>query len=270
MGEMDGKVAIVTGAGRMQSIGRSAAEALARLGADVVVTGTGRGPESYPTDEKEAGWRDVESTAEAVRQVGRRALSLTVDVANPEDVQRMVDQTLQEFGRIDILVNNAAYGRGPDRVPVVEMGDDVFRKVVEVKVLGTYLCSKAVAKVLIGQGQGGKIVNLSSGAGKRGVANTSAYVAGNFAVWGFTQSLALELGRHNINVNAVCPGPIKTYRMDAAYDEEGWKRVIGGIPMGRAGTPEEIGGFIAFLCTSQASFIHGQAININGGNFTAI
>ena len=270
MGDLDGKVAIVTGAGRMRGIGRGAAEALARAGADVVVTGTGRPSDRYPQEEKELGWRDVESTAELVRQAGRRALALVVDVTSPQDVQGMVDQTIQEFGHVDILVNNAAYGRGPDRVPVVEMDDDIFKKVVDVKIMGTYLCSKAVARVLISQGQGGKIVNVSSGAGKRGLANTSAYVAANFALWGFTQSLAWEMGQYNINVNAVCPGPTKTYRMDTQYSDEGWKQVISGIPLGRAGTLEEIGEFIAYLCTSRASFIHGQSININGGNFTAV
>ena len=162
MGELDGKVAIVTGAGRMRGIGRASALALARLGADVVVTGTGRKPENYPPDEKKAGWRDIESTSEQVRGVGRRALPLVVDVTNREQVQMMVDRALEEFGRVDILVNNAAFAKGADRVPIVELDPDIFQRVVDIKVTGTYLCTKVVTKVLIQQGQGGKIVNVSS------------------------------------------------------------------------------------------------------------
>ena len=138
MGELDGKVAIVTGAGRLRGIGRGAAVAFAKLGADVVVTGTGRDPSRFPPDEKAVGWRDIESSAEQVRALGRRALPLVADVSNREDVQTMVDRTLEEFGRIDILVNNAAYARGPDRVPIVELDDDIFQKVVDIKV-GGYL-----------------------------------------------------------------------------------------------------------------------------------
>ena len=265
MGELDGKVAIVTGAGRLRGIGRAAAVALARMGADVAVTGTGRDPEAFPPDEKEVAWRDIESTAEQVRAEGRRALTLVLDVASSEQVQTMVDRTLQEFGRIDILVNNAAFRRGEDRVPMVDLEEEVFKKVMDSKVLGTYLCSKAVARVLIEHGQGGKIINLSSSAGKRGSANTSAYSAANFAVNGLTQSMARELGPHGINVNAVCPGLTDTSRMDVLGRDEVWQRSVAAIPIGRAGTDEEVGEFIAYLCSGAASWIHGQAININGG-----
>ena len=113
MGELDGKVAIVTGAGRRRSIGRATAVALARLGADVVVTGTGRDPNTFPDDEKDAGWRDIESTAEQVRAEGRRALALVSDACDEAQVIRMVDAAVAELGRIDILVNNAAFRTAP-------------------------------------------------------------------------------------------------------------------------------------------------------------
>ena len=121
------------------------------------------------------------------------------------DVDTMVQRALEQFGRIDILVNNAAYRYGPDRVPLIELDPDIFQKVIDVKVRGTYMCSKAVAKVLIEQGQGGKIVTVASAAGKRASAATLAYNAANFAQVGMTQSMALDLGPHGINVNAVCP-----------------------------------------------------------------
>ena len=133
MGELDGKVAIVTGAGRLRGIGRAAAVALARLGADVVVTGTGRDPSSFPDDEKAIGWRDVESVADQVREFGQRALTCNVDVSNAADVQNMVEQTIKEFGRIDILINNAAYARGVDRVPILDLDQDDYINVVSMQ-----------------------------------------------------------------------------------------------------------------------------------------
>ena len=267
MGELDGKVAIVTGAGRLRGIGRAAALAFARLGSDVVVTGTGRNPETFPIDEKEIGWRDVESVADLIRAEGRRAVPLVVDVTNRIQVEGLIEKTLEEFGRVDILVNNAAYRVGEDRVPIIELDPDVFQRVVDIKVTGTYLCTKAAIRPMIEQGEGGKIVNISSTAGKRGSANTLAYNAANFAVVGMTQSMAQELGRYGINVNCVCPGLVTTHRGDMLLERTGgtWQEASANTPIGRSGTDEELGGFVAYLCTEAASWIHGQAINHNGG-----
>ena len=124
MEELNGKVGIVSGAGRLRGIGRATAVALAHLGADVVVTGTGRDPSTLPPDEKAGGWLDVESTARQVRALGRRALPLVLDVTKPEQVEEMVARAVQELGRIDILINNAAYPRGADRVPTVDLESD--------------------------------------------------------------------------------------------------------------------------------------------------
>ena len=146
MPELDGKVAIVTGAGRLRGIGRGAAVAFARLGADVVITGTGRSPDRYPPDEKAVGWRDIESTAEQVRAEGTRALPLNCRCRRRRPAcSRWSSAPSTEFGRIDILVNNAAYARGPDRVPITEvLQQDIFQRVLDVKITGTYLCTKAV------------------------------------------------------------------------------------------------------------------------------
>ncbi|MBM39697.1 MAG: short-chain dehydrogenase [Chloroflexi bacterium] len=265
MGELDGKVAIITGAGRLRGIGRAAAEALAKLGADVVVTGTGRSPDTFPDDEKAIGWNDIHTVAERVREIGRRALPLVVDVTNREDVKRMVDETLKEFGRIDILINNAAYARAEDRTPILDLNEDTFQRVMDIKVTGTFLCTKAAIKPMIDQGEGGKIVNISSTAGKRGSANTLAYNGANFAIVGMTQSMAKELGSHNINVNAVCPGAVDTHRMDILGRGNTWSNMADSTPIGRNGTDEEVGDFCAYLCTEAASWIHGQSINQNGG-----
>ena len=268
MGELDGKVAIVTGAGRLRGIGRAAAVTFARLGSDVVVTGTGRNPETFPLEEKEIGWRDVESVADLIRAEGRRAMPLVVDVTDLSQVEGMIEKTLEEFGRVDILVNSAAYRVGEDRVPIIELDPDVFKSVMDVKVTGTYLCTRAAIKPMIEQGEGGKIVNISSTAGKRGSANRLAYDGANFAVVGMTQSMARELGRYGINVNCVCPGLLTTHRGDMLIERTGrtWQQVAANTTIGRNGTDEEVGNFVAYLCTEAASWIHGQSINHDGGN----
>lgn len=266
MGALDGKVAIVTGAGRLRSIGRAAAVAFADLGADLVVTGTGRDPSRYPDDEKAVGWRDIESVADQVREKGRRCLPIVANVANSADVQRTIDTTLTEFGRIDILINNAATARGEDRIPLTELSEELWRKVLEIKLTGSFLMAKAILPTLIKQGQGGSIVNISSIAGKRGMPNMAAYCTSNAGIQGFSQALAMELAPHNIRVNAVCPGVIDTSRMDDLGRGEKWEATINQlIPLKRAGSDEEIGKFIAYICTPDASYITGQSLNIDGG-----
>ncbi|MCZ6888860.1 MAG: SDR family oxidoreductase [Gammaproteobacteria bacterium] len=265
MGELDNKVAIVTGAGRLRGIGRACAVALARLGADVVVTGTGRDPATFPEDEKAIGWADIESVAEQVRALGRKALPLVFDVTDVDQVEKAVQDTLDEFGRIDILVNNAAVARGEDRTPVEELDPAVFQRVVDVKLRGTFVCTRAVVRRLYEQNEGGKIVNVSSIAGKRGSANTLAYNAANFGIVGMTQSMAREFGPRGINVNCVCPGPVDTSRMDQVRPDGASTSSRGSDPVGRWGTDDEVGDFIAYLCTEAASWIHGQSINQDGG-----
>ena len=130
---------------------------------------------------------------------------------------------------------------------------------------GTFLCSRAVARVFIRQGEGGKIVNVASDAGKTGAANAIAYNAANFAQVGMTQSLAKELGKYRVNVNCVCPAAVDTYRMDRYGRGKEWQEIGANHPIGRVGTPEEVGGFIALLCTEATSWITGQSINIDGG-----
>ena len=172
--ELKGKVAIVTGAGRMRGIGRGTATVIARMGAHVVVTGTGRDPDSFPQDEKDAGWRDIHSTAEQIESFGVSALPLVSNVADQDDVQKMID---------------AAAPYGNDRVSVMDMQAHIFKSIVDVKLMGTFYACKAAATQMVKQGEGGRIVNLSSTMGKSGRPNTSAYNAANFAVDGFTQAL---------------------------------------------------------------------------------
>ena len=266
MHPLEGKVAIVTGAGRLRAIGRAAAVALAGMGADVAVTGTGRNPATFPEDEKQAGWRDIESTAAQVRETGRRCFPVVADVSSSADVDRAVSAILREFGRVDILVNNAALARGADRVPLTELSEQMWRRVLDVKLTGSFLMTKAILPAMIARGAGGSIVNVSSIAGKRGSANTAAYNAANFGIQGFTQAMAMELAPHNIRVNAVCPGLIGTSRMDSLARTPEWEsKILQTIPLKRAGTDEEVARLIAWICSPDAAYMTGQSINLDGG-----
>ena len=265
MGELDKKVALVTGAGRLRGIGRAAAVALARLGADVAVTGTGRDPEAFPADEKSIGWQDVDSVVEQIEKENRKGLSLVFDVTDPTAVSDAVQETVKQLGRVDILINNAAVARGEDRTPVVDLDIDMYQRVVDVKLRGAFLCTREVVKQIYSQNTGGKIVNIASVAGKRGSANTLAYNAANFGMIGMTQSMAREFGPRGINVNCVCPGAVATSRMDDVSPDNRPERLNPGDPVQRWGTDEEVGDFVAYLCTNAASWIHGQSINQCGG-----
>ena len=266
--ELEGKVAVVTGAGRMRGIGHATAIILAQMGANVVVTGTGRKPETFPDDEKIVGWHDIHSVVNEIEKLGVKGLPLVVDVTSVDQIQNMLDRTLSEFGRLDIIVNNAAAPYGADRVPVVDLEESVFRSVIDVKLLGTFLCCKLAAIQMIEQGLGGRIINLSSTAGKRGSPKMAAYNAANFAVDGFSQALAKELASSGITVNCVCPGLTETARMDPMGRGDVWNERIKTIPIGRTGTDKEIADLIGFLAGPRAAYITGQAINVNGGMVT--
>ncbi|MBU3700545.1 MAG: SDR family oxidoreductase [Acidimicrobiia bacterium] len=265
---LDGAVAIVTGAGRMRSIGRPIAVELARAGCDVVLTGTGRRPEDYPTDEREAGWRDIDSVAEEIRALGRRALPLVSDIADPEAVDGLVEATLSEFDRLDIVVNNAGAARGPDRFPVVDLDPEAWKKVIDVNLNGTFHLSRAAARHWLAVDSAGSIVNISSVGGKIAGPGTAAYSASKAAIHALTAAMAAELGPNSIRVNAVCPGIVDTSRLDDIDRGEHWERLRQIIPLRRHGTGEDIAHMVVYLCSEQGSWITGQAINVDGGQLT--
>lgn len=262
-----GKVAVVTGAGRMRSIGRPIAVALARAGCDVVVmTGTGRSPERYPVDERQAGWRDIDSVADEVRAVGKRAVPVVSDVADPSAVASLADQVVEEFGRVDIVVNNAGAARGDDRTPVIDLDPALWDKVLGVNLTGSFLMSKVFGKKMIDGGRGGAIINISSIAGKRFDPNTAAYAASKAGIQALSACMAREVGRYGIRVNAVCPGVIDTYRLDDLGRGEVWQRFVrNNIPLGRAGTGQDIASAVLYLCSDEGSWVTGQAWNVDGG-----
>lgn len=263
---LTGKVAIVTGAGRHRGIGRYIALSLARDGADIVVTGSGRSPDSYPEDEQQIGWRDIESVAEEIREMGRRALPLVTDMSKAEDAERLAVETVAQLGRVDILVNNAASGRGNDRVPVVKLEESEWRRVLETNLTGTFLVTRAVGAKMVEQGEGGRIINVSSILGLKGMPGSAAYSASKAGVLLLTQVLALEMAPHQITVNAICPGLIGTSRMDDVTAPGPVRdMVMRTTPLGREGFPEEVGDLASFLCGPGGDYITGQAINIDGG-----
>ena len=265
------KVAIVTGAGRMRGIGRWIAVEMARAGAHVVVTGTGRAPDRYPDDEKAAGWRDIDSVADEVRALGRRALPLVASVSDEADVDRLLERTFAEFGRMDFLVNNAAAARGADRVPVVDMPVSEWDRVMEVNLRGTFLMSRAFARHLVSRQQPGCIINISSGAGKSLPPRATAYGASKAGMQALSAGMAVELGPLGIRVNTLCPGFVDTSRMDVPGTprEERLRAAAERSPLRRVADGTEIGTAAVFLCSDQGDYINGQAINVNGGSFVA-
>lgn len=265
---LDGTVAIVTGAGRMRSIGRPIAVELARAGCDVVLTGTGRAPATYPEDEQTAGWRDIESVADEVRALGRRALALVSDVSDPVAVDALLARTIDEFGRLDVVVNNAGAARGPDRFAVVDLDPAAWQKVIDVNLHGTFHTSRAAARHWLATGAPGSIVNISSIGGKIAGPGTAAYSASKAAVHALTAAMAAELGPEGIRINAVCPGIVDTSRLDDIDRDTHWERLRHIIPLRRHGSGEDIAHMVVYLCSDQGSWITGQAINVDGGQLT--
>ena len=279
MYDLNGKVAVVTGAGGRHGIGRAIALRLAEEGADVVVTDIQRSTDRMREEDRQSGWRGLPSVVEEIEGLGRQSMGLFSDVTDGAQVNDMVRQTINRFGKIDILVNNAGSQPGPDRVLVVELGEEAFDEVMRVNVRGTYLCSKAVAIHMIERGGGGKMIVISSGAGKQGIARYAAYCASKFALIGFTQSLAHELAPHRINVNAICPGLVNTERVDfiaAALAAEGEsaeehralmvRARAEAVPLGRIAEAGDIARMAAFLSSSESDYVTGLSISVSGGS----
>ena len=269
MYDLQGKVALVTGAAGAEGIGRAIALRLAEEGADLVVNDLSEGIGSRS---------GLLESVRAIEALGQRALPVYADVAEADQVERMVAQALEQFGRIDILVNNAGAPAGRDRVPVVELDEDAFDLVQRVNVRGTFLCCRAVARHMLERGSGA-IINISSMAGKQGVARYAAYCASKFAVRGFTQSLARELGPRGITVYAICPGLIASERIDdmaavlapSGVDPEDHRRDMIAearkkSSLGRMTHQADVASIAAFLASGQSDFMTGASVSVDGGS----
>lgn len=276
---LQGKVALITGAGGMQGVGRATAMKLAEQGVDLALTDVQRSPEDLPPWEVRQQWRGIDSVAEEMQAMGRRCLPVYCDLGDSADLQAMVQRVVQHFGRIDILVNNARAIIGRDKVPITELREDVWQHFLAINTTAVFLCTKFVGRDMVQRGQGGRIINIASDAAKRGSAMGAAYSASKFAVLGLTQAAALDMAPHGITVNAVCPGPINTNRL--SYWEQGQAEAQGipleefraqlvatmgrNNPLGRIAEPEDVANLVVFLASAEASFITGQAYNVNGG-----
>jgi 3-oxoacyl-[acyl-carrier protein] reductase len=243
-----GKVAIVTGAG--QGIGRAIAETLARHGADVVVADVDSGRS--------------QETVEAIAKLGRRALNLKVNVANWDDVKGMVDHVLKEWGKVEILVNNAGVTR--DGL-LVRMKEEDWTLVLQVNLNGTFHCTKAVIQPMSKQ-RYGRIVNIASIVGVMGNAGQANYAASKAAVIGFTKTVAREYASRQITVNAVAPGFIDT-AMTQGLPAEVREGLQKQIPLSRLGQPADVAEAVRFLASDEAGYITGQVLHVNGGMLMA-
>jgi 3-oxoacyl-[acyl-carrier protein] reductase len=244
LSDLKGRCAIVTGGGR--GIGRAICLALARRGADVAVA-----------DVLEA---DAAETAKGIGEMGRRSMSVTCDVSKPEDVSRMFDGVTAELGGVHILVNNAGITR--DNL-VMRMSDEEWNSVIAVNLTGTFNCCRVASKIFMKQ-RFGRIVNIASVVGIMGNAGQANYCASKAGIIGLTKSIARELASRNVNANAIAPGYIDT-EMTQALSEKAQSGLLSMVPLGRAGTVEDVANLVAFLVSDDADYITGHVVNIDGG-----
>lgn len=276
MYNLQGKIALVTGAGGERGIGRAIALRLAQEGADVALN------DIHATSAPGSNWGGMAQVVDEIKALGRRSAGIAADIGDAAQVQAMIDRVVATFGRIDILVNNAGARAGRDRVPVVELDEADWDRVQRINSKGTFLCSRAAARAMLAgphSPRGGRIINIASTAGKNGSARYAAYCASKFAVVGFTQSLAQELAPHGINVNAICPSLIVTERIDdiasalapsnvSAGEQRAAliTRAAGLSPIGRMAEIGDVAALAAFLASSESNYLTGLAISVAGGS----
>ena len=247
MGKLEGKSVIVTGASR--GIGKEIALYLANEGAKVAVNYSG-------SKEK------AEAVVAEIQSLGGEAFAVQANVDQAEDVQQLVAQTLEKFGSIDVLVNNAGITR--DNL-LMRMKEQEWDDVLNTNLKGVFLCTKAVTRQMMKQRKG-RIINITSIVGVSGNPGQANYVAAKAGVIGLTKTSAIELASRNITVNAVAPGFITTDMTDA-LPEEVKTQMLGQIPLAKFGQPEDIAKAVAFLASEDASYITGQTIHVNGGMY---
>jgi NAD(P)-dependent dehydrogenase (short-subunit alcohol dehydrogenase family) len=271
--ELKGKVACITGAGRATGIGAAIAQRLAQEGCKVIVSdiGTAKG------DALPAGM--IGSTAEldevvaGIKAVGGEACAAVCDVLVEQDVIELCSFARETYGSLDILVNNAGIGYLME--PLTEMSLETWDSVLGVNLRGAFLATKHAARLMIARGQGGRVINIASQAAKSGFPFAAAYTSSKHGLIGLTRVAAIELGAHNITVNAICPNHITTglgqwqnEYFSAAFGQtvdEYMEGMKSRIPLGRPGLTEDIAKACAYLCSEQAVYVTGEAMNVSGG-----
>jgi 3-oxoacyl-[acyl-carrier protein] reductase len=239
------KVAVITGGGR--GIGREIARRFAREGASVVIA-----------DLDETSAREVAAEIEAG---GGQALALRLDVADPQLVTAAIDATRQRFGRVDVLVNNAGIGSCE---PVLDLTLAEWERNLRINLTGTFLCAQAAARVMVEQG-GGRIINIASISGQRGGVGRAAYGAAKAGVIQLTRVMAVELASRGVGVNAISPGPVDTEQSRGTHTPGTRRAYLDRIPLKRYGEGSEIAAAAVFLASSDASFVAGHVLNVDGG-----
>jgi glucose 1-dehydrogenase len=245
---LQGKVAIVTGAAT--GIGQGIAERFAREGAAVTVDYVGKSDAAKQTEE-------------AIRSAGGRTIAVAADVSDPAAVQNLIDSTVREFGRLDIVVNNAGIER---KYPFVDYPLDEARKIIEVNLLGPFVVAQAVAKQMIKQGGGGRIINISSVHEDLPMPTNAVYCASKGGLRMLARTIAVELAKHNITVNNIGPGAIYTpIDADIEAKPELEKALMGEIPLNRWGQPSDVAGLAVYLASDEAGYVTGSTYFVDGG-----
>ncbi|MFM8845076.1 MAG: SDR family NAD(P)-dependent oxidoreductase [Gammaproteobacteria bacterium] len=267
-----GKVALVTGAGRKGGLGEAICLRLAAEGAAILVTDIAAAKENLPAD-RTGSMDEVERVVARIAGHGGRAAAAALDVRDEAQVSAAVGSAVKHFGGLDIVINNAGVGYLME--PLIEMSVDRWQTVLGVNLTGAFLCSKHAARQMIAQGRGGRIINIASVAAKSGSLHLAAYAASKHGLIGLTRSAAHELGTHGITVNAVCPNHVATQlgSVQNAYRakqrgqtiDEYLAEMRGRIPLGRVGLAEDTAKACAFLCSNEASYMTGEAMNVSGG-----
>jgi 3-oxoacyl-[acyl-carrier protein] reductase len=269
------RVAIITGAGKQSGLGYATARALSAAGVAVVLNDVApRGLPNkgeQPSDAGDASWRGLETAVESIKQEGGSASMVLGDVSSEAGTQEIVQHALDNYGRVDILVNFAGSPKGPESVDIEELSLEAWESVMAVHVRGTFLMSRAAVGPMRKQGWG-RIINLSSETAVKGAIRRCAYAAAKAAVIGFTRALAFDVADWGITVNALCPGWIATSRVTSVARDSTGADATGvldkhaqSLLIRRLGRPDEIASMIGFLASDAAAYITGQSILIDGG-----